>query len=50
MSDDWIKKTGCKIKFPEDDELVSILRIRVPDWMLNDENDEYWLGQVDDDM
>jgi hypothetical protein len=49
VSEDWINKTDCKIKFPEDDESVSILKIRVPDWMFSDEHDAYWLGQVEDD-
>jgi hypothetical protein len=49
VSKEWIAKTQCKIAFPEDDTSVSVLNVWVPDELLNDPLDVFWLGQVDDD-
>jgi hypothetical protein len=47
ISTEWLKKTESRLPFPVDDDFVSILQIRVPDELLADPLDPWWLGERD---
>jgi hypothetical protein len=49
ISETWLAENGGPFLFRYDDESVNILKIRVPDDLLSDENDTYRLYNASDD-